>query len=1055
MTQYDLDGDNDGLIDKSFTISNRAPDLEISKSVLVTVSPAGMLSITVHRYTSSGSAWNGFDLIDAPPDTTPPAAVQDLAVSGQTSTEVMLAWTAPTDDYEEPVASYDIRYSTASITEANWATASEVTGEPVPAVAGQPESFTVTDLSPNTTYYFAVKSTDVAGNVSAVSNIATGTTGLADTTPPAPIADLGLSLVDANDVTLTWTATGDDGTTGTATAYEIRYSTDPIDAGNWATATVVNNVPTPAVAGTAESTFVDGLTPNSKYYFAVQVADEAPNWSGLSNVVSATTLSPDVTAPSTIHDLSVVPVDSHRVQLTWTAPGDDGETGHAAVYDIRYSTSPIPDEAAFAAASQCTGEPAPQSFGTAEQFIAGNLECNTLYYFAAKAIDNGVPANVSAMSNVTSTETLDAIYGVSNGFSLDPNPAGPYDDAVPIIGPVSITNINVDQAGIVRKIDRAGPLYTGTIAYDVTVMAASVHVWLELSTDGGQTWSERRIQTIGDVGTIVPGTGKVAKWLVDGDHGNQCKIRIRVNDQPATYSNLDPDHNKMPRPVPWVHYPLLERMTDIKDYNFTDSEFELPKVDFLKVLSAGQVKAGFARVPFFTTTGEALYFMHCCYLESMDGQQRYVILTADTIYVNTDKWNGYCDQINAAFGIPEDNIMILYTHLHNSGNSVPGVEIFPLSVLRMAMNNAEPVEIGWFNKDMGTSYNVNRHLMASATFAYSPFNNNGGGDLPILPVLWEYDLTGKIVGALIDGAGYESPVQRYMDCPLDSYLQMLVFRNVESHEMKGILLKWTGHVGMGDYVGGLPRAVMDCMQERVGSNVEVMYANGAGSHHRQVAATHYDPVLYGSIRTGRDFAQALVDALPTMEFQPLTKMGMVMGYDTFGMPLDQTYRVGIDPDRLGVGLQAFRFNDIYLSTLPGETPTPQGFYVRARTSDLKHMYTGYGNTYYDYYSWGRWFDISHYERGTTPKRYDSYRMGQEIIRGIDILEQSVDALHYPGDINGDNCVNVGDLQSLVIAWSSSEGDPKWNPNADCNSDGYVNVGDLQALIFHWGDNWSF
>ncbi len=244
-SQYDIDWNNDDLIDKTFTILNRSPDYEVSKSVLVTVSPAGMLSIKISRVTSTGTAFNGFDLVDAPPDTTPPAAVQDLAVSGQTATQVMLAWTAPADDDDGAVASYDIRYNTDPITEANWATASAVTGEPLPAMPGQPESFTVNDLPSDTTYHFAVKSTDAAGNVSAISNIATGTTDPADATPPEPLADLGFSLVDANDVTLTWTATGDDGTTGTATAYEIRYSTNPIDAGNWATATLVNTVPTP------------------------------------------------------------------------------------------------------------------------------------------------------------------------------------------------------------------------------------------------------------------------------------------------------------------------------------------------------------------------------------------------------------------------------------------------------------------------------------------------------------------------------------------------------------------------------------------------------------------------------------------------------------------------------------------------------------------------------------------------------------------------------------------------------------------------------------------
>ncbi len=57
-----------------------------------------------------------------------------------------------------------------------------------------------------------------------------------------------------------------------------------------------------------------------------------------------------------------------------------------------------------------------------------------------------------------------------------------------------------------------------------------------------------------------------------------------------------------------------------------------------------------------------------------------------------------------------------------------------------------------------------------------------------------------------------------------------------------------------------------------------------------------------------------------------------------------------------------------------------------------------------------------------------------------------------GDIDGDGCVNVGDLQALAAAWSSqggvSPGD-NWNAAADLNSDGYVNIGDLQILIANW------
>ena len=42
-------------------------------------------------------------------------------------------------------------------------------------------------------------------------------------------------------------------------------------------------------------------------------------------------------------------VQHHSVPLTWTATGDDGSDGQATGYDLRYSTSPITDDASFAA----------------------------------------------------------------------------------------------------------------------------------------------------------------------------------------------------------------------------------------------------------------------------------------------------------------------------------------------------------------------------------------------------------------------------------------------------------------------------------------------------------------------------------------------------------------------------------------------------------------------------------------------------------------------------------------------------------------------------------
>lgn len=105
-------------------------------------------------------------------DTTPPAAITNLDLSGATSNSINLAWTAPGDDDNTDTATtYDIRYSTLPITEANWSTATQVSGEPSPSIAGSAESMTVSSLSPSTTYYFAMKTSDEVPNISSISNV--------------------------------------------------------------------------------------------------------------------------------------------------------------------------------------------------------------------------------------------------------------------------------------------------------------------------------------------------------------------------------------------------------------------------------------------------------------------------------------------------------------------------------------------------------------------------------------------------------------------------------------------------------------------------------------------------------------------------------------------------------------------------------------------------------------------------------------------------------------------------------------------------------------------
>jgi hypothetical protein len=128
---------------------------------------------------------------------------------------------------------------------------------------------------------------------------------LPDTTPPAAVADLSVVSTTQATATLTWTAVGDDGMDGTASHYDIRRHSTPITAENWTQATQISGAPTPGPSGSVQSMVVDGLQPETTYHFAMKVADEAPNWSELSNQASGTTqeMGPgEPTAPRLIED---------------------------------------------------------------------------------------------------------------------------------------------------------------------------------------------------------------------------------------------------------------------------------------------------------------------------------------------------------------------------------------------------------------------------------------------------------------------------------------------------------------------------------------------------------------------------------------------------------------------------------------------------------------------------------------------------------------------------------------------------------------------------------
>jgi len=106
-------------------------------------------------------------------DTTPPAAVYLIAEPRGDGSVITLKWQAPGDDGNVGRAvSYDIRYSTTLIeNDADFASGTTVPFG-TPSSSGMPQRADVGGLDASRVYYFALKSTDDAGNKSPMSNVA-------------------------------------------------------------------------------------------------------------------------------------------------------------------------------------------------------------------------------------------------------------------------------------------------------------------------------------------------------------------------------------------------------------------------------------------------------------------------------------------------------------------------------------------------------------------------------------------------------------------------------------------------------------------------------------------------------------------------------------------------------------------------------------------------------------------------------------------------------------------------------------------------------------------
>ena len=344
-------------------------------------------------------------------DSTPPDRIGDLHIVASNEQRVVLGWTATGDDgMVGRAAGYDIRYAAAAIDEGSWGAATRVDYPALPSPPGVAEELPIAGLSGGT-WHFAIRIADEVPNWSVLSNVVDGYVG--DTVPPGAVTDL-LALADGpSQVRLEWTAPGDEGDEGTASVYDLRIASALLTEASFDAATMIEGLAAPGAPGTAESFLVTGLVSGTTYHFALRTGDARPNWSSLSNGVSATP-GPDLVPPAAVVDLAITTTTGRSVALTWTAPGDDDDDGVATTYDLRWADAPI-DASSWDAATRVEGLPTPARPGTAESFTVTGLEPLRGYSFALRTADEA--PGWSPVSNSVSTST-------GNAWPLTEGPAG-------------------------------------------------------------------------------------------------------------------------------------------------------------------------------------------------------------------------------------------------------------------------------------------------------------------------------------------------------------------------------------------------------------------------------------------------------------------------------------------------------------------------------------------------------------------------------------------------------------------------------------------------------
>jgi len=328
-------------------------------------------------------------------DNIPPGSINDLtALPGPIEGTVQLSWTSPGDNgYVGKTSEGEFIIKKTTDTTLSWDGMNDCMTIQKAIIPYESNSITITGLIPGTTFYFAIKAKDEAGNINPSEPEKAGTWVQVDVTPPAPITSIVPIEKGFRYVKLRWIAPCEDGTTNNphnpgnySGKFWIKYSSCEIkDDGLWNSATTFVVISYDSITrGATVSYTITGLTNNTTYYFAIKTCDDSNNWSTISS--SSPKSIPVNTQPSTpVPNLPQVKISSSTYYtFSWQASspgGNDIEYGdYISSYTLYIATFTINDST--------IGNSLTIYFTSATFYTVYNLNENTTYWWILDAIDS-------------------------------------------------------------------------------------------------------------------------------------------------------------------------------------------------------------------------------------------------------------------------------------------------------------------------------------------------------------------------------------------------------------------------------------------------------------------------------------------------------------------------------------------------------------------------------------------------------------------------------------------------------------------------------------------